>query len=272
MTASEEVRLHIDGLRKVYGMGTASEFEAIKRLDFDLHAGEFACIVGPSGSGKTTLLKCISGLLDPTEGEVVLNGKRVDGPPEGMAVVFQEYARSLFPWMTVEKNVELPLRVAGGLSAAEREERVAEALGAVGLEAARKKFPWQLSGGMQQRVAIARAVASRPSVLLMDEPFGALDAQTRVMMQENLLDIWDEFGTTVVFVTHDIDEAVFLADRVVVMSASPGRIIADIKVDLPRPREQSLLTHEHFIRLKRQCLDLIRQETLSAFQQQNRVG
>ena len=241
MTASEEVRLHISGLRKIYGLGTHSEFEAVKRLDFDLHAGEFACLVGPSGSGKTTLLKMIAGLMDPTEGEVVLNGKRVDGPPEGMAVVLQEYARSLFPWMTVEKNVELPLRVAG-LDKATREERIAEALGAVGLEAARKKFPWQLSGGMQQRVAIARAIAYQPEVLLMDEPFAAVDAQTRGELEDLVRRVWRQLDMTILFVTHDIDESVFLGDRVVVLSMAPTVVQDDIKIDLPLEREQ-LGTH-----------------------------
>lgn len=235
---SKEVRLHVDGLRKVYGLGTPSEFEAVRRLDFDLHAGEFVCLVGPSGSGKTTLLKCISGLLPPTEGEVVLNGQKVNGPPEGMAVVFQEYARSLFPWMTVEKNIELPLRVAG-IKAAERDERVIEALEAVGLSDARKKYPWQLSGGMQQRVAIARAVASRPSVLLMDEPFAAVDAQTRGELEDLVRRVWQQLDMTILFVTHDIDESVFLGERVLILSMAPTVVQDDIIIDLPVQRDQA---------------------------------
>jgi NitT/TauT family transport system ATP-binding protein len=180
--------------------------------------------------------------------------------------VFQQH--SLFPWKTVRENVAFGPLMAG----ASRNEATGVArtfLSLVGLAAFEDAYPGTLSGGMQQRVGIARALANYPSVLLMDEPFGALDAQTRIMMQENLLEIWREFRNTVVFVTHDIDEAVFLSDRIVVMSASPGRIIADIRVELPRPREQSLLTDPAFIDYKRQCLDLIRQETLRAFQQQN---
>ncbi|MFW5824245.1 MAG: ABC transporter ATP-binding protein, partial [Marinobacter sp.] len=178
---------------------------------------------------------------------------------------------SLFPWKTVKENVAFgPLMAGAGKSEASSIARTFLSL--VGLAAFENAYPNTLSGGMQQRVGIARALANYPSVLLMDEPFGALDAQTRTMMQENLLEIWSEFHNTVVFVTHDIDEAVFLSDRIVVMSASPGRIIADIPVDLPRPREQSLLTSPDFMELKRQCLALIRRETLSAFEQQNRAG
>ena len=242
---------------------------AVSKASLTIRSGEFVCLLGPSGCGKPTLLNAIAGFVQPTRGELTIDRQAVTEPGPDRGMVFQQH--SLFPWKTVRDNVAFgPLM--SGMSPSEASSVARTFLSLVGLAAFENAYPTTLSGGMQQRVGIARALANYPSVLLMDEPFGALDAQTRVMMQENLLEIWGEFGTTVVFVTHDIDEAVFLADRVVVMSASPGRIIADIKIDLPRPREQSLLTHEHFIRLKRQCLDLIRQETLSAFQQQNRVG
>lgn len=239
MTANKsEVRLSVQQLRKVYGVGSRNEVEAVRSLTFDLHAGEFACLVGPSGSGKTTLLKCIAGLLDPTSGEVVLDGRRVAGPAEGMAVVFQEYSRSLFPWLSVEDNVELPLKTSG-VPKAERKARVSEALEAVSLSHATKSYPWQLSGGMQQRVAIARAVASNPSVLLMDEPFAAVDAQTRGELEDLVRDVWQRLNMTILFVTHDIDESVYLAERVLVLSSSPTIIQADLHIDLPDVRSQA---------------------------------
>lgn len=239
MTANKsDIRLSVQQVRKVYGVGTRNEVEAVRSLTFDLHAGEFACLVGPSGSGKTTLLKCIAGLLDPTSGEVVLDGKRVSGPAEGMAVVFQEYSRSLFPWLSVEDNVELPLKTSG-VPKAERKTRVREALEAVMLSHAAKSYPWQLSGGMQQRVAIARAVASNPSVLLMDEPFAAVDAQTRGELEDLVREVWKRLDMTILFVTHDIDESVYLAERVLVLSSSPTIVQADIHIDLPDERSQA---------------------------------
>lgn len=239
---------------------------AVQDAQLDIRPGEFVCLLGPSGCGKSTLLNAMAGFVSPTRGELTIDGKGVDAPSPDRGMVFQQH--SLFPWKTVRDNVAFGPLMAG----ASRNEACSVArtfLSLVGLAAFEDAYPCTLSGGMQQRVGIARALANYPSVLLMDEPFGALDAQTRIMMQENLLEIWREFRNTVVFVTHDIDEAVFLSDRIVVMSASPGRIIADIKVTLPRPREQSLLTSAAFMDYKRQCLDLIRQETLRAFQQQN---
>lgn len=239
MTANKQlVRLSVQQVRKVYGVGTSNEVEAVRSLTFDLHAGEFACLVGPSGSGKTTLLKCIAGLMEPTSGEVVLDGRRVSGPAEGMAVVFQEYSRSLFPWLSVQDNVELPLKTSG-VPKAERKLRVREALDAVTLSHASKSYPWQLSGGMQQRVAIARAVASNPSVLLMDEPFAAVDAQTRGELEDLVRDVWKRLDMTILFVTHDIDESVYLAERVLVLSSSPTIIQADIDINLPEVRSQA---------------------------------
>ncbi|WP_055694920.1 ABC transporter ATP-binding protein, partial [Streptomyces prasinopilosus] len=190
------------------------------------------------GCGKTTLLKCVGGLLEPTAGEVFLAGRKVDGPPPGTAFVFQEYGRSLFPWMRVGANVGLPLR-RKGLSAARRRVLVADALESVGLADAAGAHPWQLSGGMQQRVAIARALAYEPDVLLMDEPFAAVDAQTRADLEDLVRRLWRERSMTVLFVTHDIDEAVYLGERVIVLSASPTVVREQLRVDLPRERDQS---------------------------------
>ena len=242
---------------------------AVQNAQLEIKPGEFVCLLGPSGCGKSTLLNAIAGFVQPTRGSLSIDGLAVTEPGPDRGMVFQQH--SLFPWKTVRDNVAFgPLMAGVGRNEAMSVARTFLSL--VGLAAFENAYPSTLSGGMQQRVGIARALANSPSVLLMDEPFGALDAQTRIMMQENLLQIWREFRNTLVFVTHDIDEAVFLSDRIVVMSASPGRIIADIPVPLPRPREQSLLTSPEFIALKRQCMELIRQETLCAFQQQNQLG
>jgi len=234
--AAPEAMLSVRGLKKVY-QTDGGGVEAVRNLTFDLRAGELACLVGPSGSGKTTLLKCISGLMAPTEGEVLLNGKRVSGPPKKMAVVFQEYGRSLFPWMRVRDNVELPLKNQG-MPKAERDRLVDEALEAVGLSHVPRSYPWQLSGGMQQRVAIARAIAYQPEVLLMDEPFAAVDAQTRADLEDLIRTVWKKLGITVLFVTHDIDESVYLGERVIILSSSPTVVQEDIVIDLPEDRDQ----------------------------------
>jgi NitT/TauT family transport system ATP-binding protein len=206
-------------------------------VTFAVSAEQFVCMVGPSGAGKTTLLKCIAGLLLPTAGRISLAGRPVDGPPPGMAVVFQEYGRSLFPWLTAEQNVDLPLRHKR-LTRSRRRQLVADALDAVSLSDAHRAYPWQLSGGMQQRVAIARAIAYEPRILLMDEPFAAVDAQTRAELEDLVLDVVRRFRMTVLFITHDIDEAVYLSDRVLVLSASPTVVQDDVVVDLPRDRDQ----------------------------------
>ena len=234
--AAPEAMLSVRGLKKVY-QTDGGDVEAVRNLTFDLRAGELACLVGPSGSGKTTLLKCISGLMAPTEGEVLLDGKRVVGPPKKMAVVFQEYGRSLFPWMRVRDNVELPLKNQG-VPKAERDRLVDEALEAVGLSHVPRSYPWQLSGGMQQRVAIARAIAYQPEVLLMDEPFAAVDAQTRADLEDLIRTVWKKLGITVLFVTHDIDESVYLGERVIILSSSPTVVQEDITIDLPSDRDQ----------------------------------
>ena len=228
--------LDVSGLKKVYE-GSGRRVEAVRDLTFTVDAGELVCLVGPSGCGKTTLLKCMGGLLTPTAGEVLLSGRRVSGPPPGMAFVFQEYGRSLFPWMRVGENVELPLKQKD-LSKARRRELVADALESVGLADTAGAYPWQLSGGMQQRVAIARALAYEPEVLLMDEPFAAVDAQTRADLEDLVRGLWRERGITILFVTHDIDEAVYLGERVVVLSASPTVVQEQLKVDLPVERDQ----------------------------------
>ena len=214
--------LRVTELRKSYG-----DVKAIADVSFAVEAGEFVCVVGPSGCGKTTLLKCISGLLDPDAGQVKLAGES-----DRMALVFQEYSRSLFPWMTVRQNVAFPLR------RNRKSPLVAETLAAVGLSDAIDRYPWQLSGGMQQRVAIARALAYEPSILLMDEPFASVDAQTRADLEDLVLEVRQRYDVTIVFVTHDIDESVYLSDRIVVLSAAPTTVREVLEVGLPRPRDQ----------------------------------
>jgi NitT/TauT family transport system ATP-binding protein len=216
--------LHVEHLKKSYG-----ETEAIGDVSFDVHAGELVCVVGPSGCGKTTLLKCISGLLEPTAGTV-----RVDG---NLALVFQEYSRSLFPWMTVRQNVAFPLR-RKHMDKREARALVEQSLASVGLEHTLNRYPWQLSGGMQQRVAIARALAFKPQILLMDEPFASVDAQTRADLEDLVLDVRRDYEVTIVFVTHDIDESVYLSDRIVVLGPSPTSVQEVLEVPLGQPRDQ----------------------------------
>jgi NitT/TauT family transport system ATP-binding protein len=245
--------LELRGVRKAYG-----ETLAVRDLTFRIEAHELVCVVGPSGCGKTTLLRCMSGLLPVTAGEVLLHGSRVTAPPAEMALVFQEYGRSLFPWLTVRQNVLLPLR-RKGLPRWRRERLVEEALGAVGLPDVSDRFPWQLSGGMQQRVAIARALAYQPEILLMDEPFASVDAQTRADLEDLLLRVWREFRVTVVFVTHDIDESIYLADRVLVLGPRPSVVREAVPVGLPRPRHQvATKALAEFGRLRAHIYTLIR--------------
>jgi NitT/TauT family transport system ATP-binding protein len=253
------VLLEIKGLGKTYGTG-ATATHAVGDVSFAVDEGEFVCVVGPSGCGKTTLLKCIAGLLRPSAGEVLLRGSAVTGPPERMALVFQEYSRSLMPWMSVRSNVLLPLRHKK-LSKRERTSLVEDALGAVGLVRFMDRYPWQLSGGMQQRVAIARALAYQPSILLMDEPFASVDAQTRGDLEDLVLQVRDEFGITILFVTHDIDESVYLSDRIVVLTHAPTEVKELIPVGLPRPRDQ-IATKElsEFARLRAHVYRLIKRE------------
>ncbi|WET78874.1 ABC transporter ATP-binding protein [Amycolatopsis sp. QT-25] len=229
--------LEVSGLNHRYGAGEKAHI-AVDDLSFTVEAGQLASIVGPSGCGKSTLLRCIAGLIKPTSGRVSLHGDDVSaGVPEDLAVVFQDYSRSLFPWLSVAKNVEFPLRWRD-LSRSERRTRAQEALESVGLSGVGSKFPWQLSGGMQQRVSIARALASRPALLLMDEPFASVDAQTRFELEDLTRRVQRENGSTVLVVTHDIDESVYLSDRVLVLSKSPAKIVADLPVGLPAERDQ----------------------------------
>jgi NitT/TauT family transport system ATP-binding protein len=228
--------LDIQGLRKVYD-GHGRHIEALRNITFTIQAGQIVCVVGPSGCGKTTLLRCISGLLPPTTGQIHLDGTPVTGPTDGLAIVFQEYGRSLFPWLRVADNVALPLR-AKHLPKTERTRLVTNALTAVGLPDTAHAYPWQLSGGMQQRIAIARALAYQPRVLLMDEPFAAVDAQTRADLEDLVRNLWHTTGLTLLFVTHDIDEAVYLGQRVIVLSTTPTHILEDLTIDLPHQRDQ----------------------------------
>ena len=249
--------LRVEHLQKTY-RSAQGDTEAIRDLTFEVRAGEMVCIVGPSGAGKTTLMRCISGLLSPSSGQVTLEGRRVSGPPEGIAVVFQEYARSLFPWLTVRENVELPLKEMK-VKKPERQRRVQESLGAVGLADVSDSYPWQLSGGMQQRVAIARAVACEPHVLLMDEPFAAVDAQTRADLEDLVRQLWHRLGMTLLFVTHDIDESIYLGQRVLVLSGRPTVILEDVQIDLPDGRDQIVTrSAPEFARLRTHIYDLVR--------------
>ena len=249
--------LEIQSLRKAFS-GQGRQVEALKDISFRVEAGDFVCVVGPSGCGKTTLLKAIAGLLSPTSGSVSLQGRAVSGPTDGMAVVSQEYSRSLFPWYSVRRNIELPLMHLIS-SKAERRQTVDEALAAVGLEGAGSAYPWQLSGGMQQRVAIARAVAFKPLLLLMDEPFAAVDAQTRADLEDLTRSLWQTSGVTTLLVTHDIDEAVYLGQRVIVLSKSPTVVKDDIGIDLPVERDQAATRADpRFVELRTRILNQIR--------------
>ncbi len=228
-------RVTVEDISMVYD-GSNGPVEALRRVSFDVEPGEFVTIVGPSGCGKTTLFRIIAGLQTPTDGAVRLDGDPIDGPGPELGIVFQEY--HLFPWRTVAGNVGFGLEQTD-TSTDQRRERVGELLELVGLEGFADSYPKDLSGGMKQRVALARALAPDPDLLLMDEPFGAVDAQTRTMLQAELLDIWEATGKTVLFVTHDIEEAIKLGDRVVVMDKEPGRVQEVLDIDLERPRSRS---------------------------------
>jgi ABC-type nitrate/sulfonate/bicarbonate transport system ATPase subunit len=241
---------------------------ALQATDLDVAENDFITILGPSGCGKSTLLRIVAGLDRQTAGEVLLDGQRIDGPGADRGMVFQSY--TLFPWLNVLDNVRFGLRERG----LPREQQLEVAHGfidKVGLKGFERHYPKQLSGGMQQRTAIARALANEPRILLMDEPFGALDHQTRELMQELLLSIWEQQRKTVLFVTHDIDESVFMASRVVVMSARPGRIKLDHRVDLPHPRHYAMKTTPAFAALKAELTECVRAEVLAAQAQQQRA-
>jgi NitT/TauT family transport system ATP-binding protein len=235
--------------------------QAVADTSIHVLPGEFVSLIGPSGCGKSTLLNAVAGFLQPSQGSILLDSQPIDGPGPERGVVFQQY--SLFPWLSVRKNVEFGLKMQN-VSPGECQTRARTLLGLAGLLNFENHFPDQLSGGMKQRVGIVRALATSPQVLLMDEPFGALDAQTRVVMQEILTNMWQQLQLSVLFITHDIDEAIFLSDRIYVMTARPGRIKAELKVDLPRPRTAEMMSQPAFIGMVQEIRRLIRSESLAA--------
>ena len=253
--------LSIQGVSRTFTSHKGASTKALLPVDFEVRENDFVTILGPSGCGKSTMLRIVAGLDFPTTGQVLLDGQVVDGPGADRGMVFQSY--TLFPWLTVAQNIRFGLREKGVPEAVQK-ERSDYFIAKVGLRGFENHFPKQLSGGMQQRTAIARALANDPKILLMDEPFGALDNQTRVLMQELLLGIWEAERKTVMFVTHDIDEAIFMANRVAVFSARPGRIKADIPVNLPHPRHYTVKTSPEFMELKARLTEEIRAESLAA--------
>ena len=252
------VKVHIDNVVKKFN-GRNGEMVALNGVTLDIHDNEFICVVGPSGCGKSTLLNIIAGLLEPTSGQVYCDGELVTGTGTERGVVFQQYA--LFPWLTVKKNVRFALEMKG-IKGKEADDLAMQSLRKVDLEKFANHYPKELSGGMKQRVAIARAYAADPKVLLMDEPFGALDAQTRTQLQSELLETWEKDRKTCFFITHDVDEAIILAQKVIVMSARPGRVKAIIDIDIPYPRDQETKMSTRFLELKNQIWGLVYQEYL----------
>jgi len=238
-----------------------SEVIAVKDVSLQVQPGEFVSLIGPSGCGKSTLLSIVAGFVKPTRGEALLDGSKITRPGSDRGVVFQQY--SLFPWLSVRKNVEFGLKMAG-VDKSKRLTTARSLLDLAGLLSFENHYPDQLSGGMKQRIGIVRALATSPQVLLMDEPFGALDTQTRVVMQEILTNIWQQFRISVLFITHDIEESIFLSDRIYVMTARPGRIKAEIKVPLPRPRTPDMTDTPEFMNLVQELKGLIREESLAA--------
>ena len=253
-------KLLVDGVSRVFpGVRGGAPTRALEPARLEVAENDFITILGPSGCGKSTLLRIVAGLDRPSAGRVLLDGRAVAGPGPDRGMVFQSY--TLFPWLTVRENIAFGLRERG-ISEAERGKIADGFIHRVGLSGFENHWPKQLSGGMQQRTAIARALANDPKILLLDEPFGALDNQTRVLMQEMLLGIWERDQKTVLFVTHDIEEAIFLGSRVIVMSARPGRIKAEIAIDLPHPRSYKIKTAPEFVRLKERLVEEIRAEAL----------
>ena len=248
------VKLRVEGLSKTFET-PKGQIRALHELSFDIHRREFITVIGPSGCGKTTLIRILAGLDFPTSGQVLLKGKKVDGPSAEQGMVFQDY--TLFPWLTVKKNVMFGLEVKGVVRM-RAEAEASEWLEMVGLSKFAEVYPSQLSGGMKQRVAIARSLANRPEILLLDEPFGALDAQTRSSMQAYLLSIWKNVDVTIFFVTHDLDEAIYLSDRILVLRANPGEIDELIEVPVPRPRDPNQFLSPEFLATKKRLEELIR--------------
>jgi NitT/TauT family transport system ATP-binding protein len=260
-------KLRLAGVCKTFGTGdrAAQDVEALCGIDLSIEENEFAVIVGPSGCGKSTLLNIVAGLERATSGKVYINGtEEIKGPGADRGMVFQTY--TLFPWLSVQRNVEFGLRIKG-IPAAERMDIARHYIELVGLTGFENMYPKALSGGMKQRVAIARALANKPEVLLMDEPFGALDAQTRVVMQELLLSVWEKEKTTVLFITHDIDEAVMLASNIYVMSRRPGTIRARLNIDIPYPRNHQVMVLPEYINAKKNIMDMLWEESKAAASQ-----
>ena len=255
---ARDIKLHIDNVRKVFQTRNG-EMVALNGVTLDIYENEFICVVGPSGCGKSTLLNIIAGLSEPTSGAVYCDGKKVTGTGTERGVVFQQYA--LFPWLTVKKNVMFALEMKG-VKGKEAEEQAMKYLEKVDLVKFADHFPKELSGGMKQRVAIARAYAADPEVLLMDEPFGALDAQTRTQLQTELLETWEKDQKTCFFITHDVEEAIILAQKVIIMSARPGRIKSIVNIDIPYPRTQETKMTPRFLELKNEIWSQVYQEYL----------
>lgn len=253
------VKVKIDNVVKKYS-GRNGEMVALNGVSLDIHENEFVCVVGPSGCGKSTLLNIIAGLHEPTSGQVLVDGQAVSGPGPDRGVVFQQYA--LFPWLTVQKNVEFGLKLQG-MSQDKAEQEAKKYIKMVDLEQFAQSYPKELSGGMKQRVAIARAYAINPKVLLMDEPFGALDAQTRTQLQTELLKTWEKEQKTCFFITHDVEEAIILAQRVIIMSARPGRIKEVVEINIPYPRTQETKMGKEFLDLKNHIWSQVYQEYLA---------
>ena len=252
--------VNIQDLTKVYGTD-GDELVAVDEMDLHIEAEEFVTVLGPSGCGKSTVMECVAGYLDPTEGEVLVNGEPVDGPDPSRGVVFQE--NRLFPWKTISENVRFGPQMRDSVN----EGRIETLFDQMGLEGFEESYPHELSGGMQQRAELARLLANDPDIMLMDEPFSGLDAMTKELMQEKLLDVWEDDDRTVVFITHDVEEAILLADRVVVMTARPGRVKDVIDVDLDRPRDTNVVTSDRFNELQRRASESIHDEAERAMEQ-----
>ena len=258
-----DIVLELDSIRVNFHPDHQQEVVAVENASLNVHENEFVALVGPSGCGKSTLLRAAAGLEQPASGEIRVDGRAIDRPGADRGMVFQAY--TLFPWLTVRENIRFSLKKAQKTES-EKDELVERYIHLIGLEGFERSYPNQLSGGMRQRVAIARALVYQPRILLMDEPFGALDAQTRLLMQELLLEVWERQRSTVLFVTHDVEEAILLADRIIVMTARPGKIKAEIVVDLPRPRQFLELENSlEFAGYKRRLLELVREEARRSF-------
>jgi ABC-type nitrate/sulfonate/bicarbonate transport system ATPase subunit len=255
-SSTEHPKMEVHGLFKTFQV-QGKPLVVLQNINFQLHAREFVCLVGTSGCGKSTLLNIVAGLASPTAGQILVDGEAVTGPGSDRGMVFQGY--TLYPWLTVADNIAFGLKLRR-LSRAEQRERVSYYLDVVGLTQFAKAYPKQLSGGMKQRVAIARALANEPEVLLMDEPFGALDAQTKEQMQQFLLRLWEQTHTTVLMITHDVEEAIFLSQRVYVMSRCPGQLKLEVPIALPTQRDLEMKLSPEFVEIKRQILHALREE------------